>query len=59
MNAGSLVAFMLYQQSLSAAFQNMGDVFSNLSGAVGAAEKVCGLWKPSRCLRRCTVQYSH
>jgi hypothetical protein len=31
---------MLYQQSLSAAFQAMGDVFSNLSGAVGAAEKV-------------------
>jgi len=43
MDSGSLVAFMLYQQSLSAAFQAMGDVFSNLSGAVGAAEKVVEL----------------
>eukprot|EP00192_Tetraselmis_astigmatica_P009726 CAMPEP_0117685962 /NCGR_PEP_ID=MMETSP0804-20121206/22121_1 /TAXON_ID=1074897 /ORGANISM="Tetraselmis astigmatica, Strain CCMP880" /LENGTH=808 /DNA_ID=CAMNT_0005497473 /DNA_START=224 /DNA_END=2648 /DNA_ORIENTATION=- len=40
MDSGGLVSFMLYQQSLSAAFQAMGDVFSNLSGAVGAAEKV-------------------
>lgn len=34
---------MLYQQSLAAAFQSMGDVFSSLSAAVGAADKVLEL----------------
>lgn len=34
---------MLYHQSLAAAFQNMGDVFSSLSAAVGAADKVLEL----------------
>lgn len=43
MSAGSLVSFMLYQQSLSAAFQSLGDVFSALSAAVGAADKVIEL----------------
>lgn len=37
------VSFMLYQQSLAAAFQSMGDVFSSLSAAVGAADKVLEL----------------
>lgn len=43
MSAGSLVSFMLYQQSLSASFQSLGDVFSALSAAVGAADKVIEL----------------
>jgi len=43
MSAGSLVSFMLYQQSLSGAFQALGDVFSALSAAVGAADKVIEL----------------
>jgi ATP-binding cassette subfamily B (MDR/TAP) protein 9 len=40
MSAGSLVSFMLYQQSLSSAFSMLGDVFSALTAAVGAADKV-------------------
>lgn len=43
MSSGSLVSFLLYQQSLSAAFQALGDVFSALSAAVGAADKVVEL----------------
>ncbi|KFM26191.1 ATP-binding cassette sub-family B member 9 [Auxenochlorella protothecoides] len=39
MSAGALVSFMLYQQSLSGAFQALGDVFSALAAAVGAADK--------------------
>lgn len=45
MSAGSLVSFMLFQQSLSSAFQALGDVFSALSAAVGAADKVVELMK--------------
>jgi ATP-binding cassette subfamily B (MDR/TAP) protein 9 len=45
MSAGSLVSFMLYQQSLSGAFQALGDVFSALSAAVGAADKVVELMR--------------
>ncbi|KAK9850970.1 hypothetical protein WJX84_004301 [Apatococcus fuscideae] len=40
MSAGSLVSFMLYQQSLSSAFQTCSSVFSALSAAVGAADKL-------------------
>lgn len=40
MSPGALVSFMLYQQSLSGAFSMMGDVFSALTAAVGAADKV-------------------
>lgn len=43
MSAGNLVSFMLFQQSLSSAFQLMGDVFSALTAAVGAADKVIQL----------------
>lgn len=43
MSAGSLVSFMLFQQSLSGSFQALGDVFSALSAAVGAADKVVEL----------------
>ncbi|GLC71744.1 hypothetical protein PLESTF_001161500 [Pleodorina starrii] len=45
MSRGALVSFMLYQQSLSSAFQLMGDVFSALTAAVGAADKVIELMK--------------
>eukprot|EP00878_Enallax_costatus_P014219 GHUV01014873.1.p1 GENE.GHUV01014873.1~~GHUV01014873.1.p1 ORF type:complete len:765 (+),score=113.02 GHUV01014873.1:294-2588(+) len=45
MSAGSLVSFMLYQQNLSGAFSMMGDVFSALAAAVGAADKVIELIK--------------
>lgn len=43
MSAGALVSFMLYQSSLLGAFQNMADVFSALTAAVGAADKVMEL----------------
>ncbi|KAL3138200.1 hypothetical protein ABBQ38_005424 [Trebouxia sp. C0009 RCD-2024] len=43
MSAGALVSFMLYQQSLTSAFQLLGDVFSSLTAAVGAADKVVEL----------------
>ncbi|KAK9845905.1 hypothetical protein WJX81_005691 [Elliptochloris bilobata] len=45
MSAGALVSFMLYQQSLNSAFQALGDVFSSLSAAVGAADKVIEMIK--------------
>jgi len=38
--ADGLVSFMLYQQTLSGTFQTIGDVFSGLTAAVGAADKV-------------------
>jgi hypothetical protein len=52
------VSFMLYQQSLSSAFSMMGDVFSALTAAVGAADKVRGLdMAPSSDVMQCsTVQ---
>mmetsp|Transcript_583 Transcript_583/g.839 ORF Transcript_583/g.839 Transcript_583/m.839 type:complete len:847 (+) Transcript_583:151-2691(+) len=37
---GDLVSFMLYQQSLSAAINSIGDVFSGIAAAFGAADKV-------------------
>jgi len=40
MGGGALVSFLLYQQQLSASFQSLGDVFSGLFSATGAAEKV-------------------
>jgi len=43
MSPGSLVSFMLYQQTLSFTFQSIGDVFSCLMTAVGAADKVVEL----------------
>ena len=52
MSAGALVAFMLYQQSLSSSFQLMGDVFSALSAAVGAADKVIELSQRRPALAR-------
>ncbi|KAG2494082.1 hypothetical protein HYH03_007724 [Edaphochlamys debaryana] len=45
MSSASLFSFMLFQQSLSSAFQSMGDVFSSLTAAVGAADKVIELMR--------------
>jgi len=38
--AGELVSFLLYLSSLSDAFNSMGSIFSSLTSAVGAADKV-------------------
>lgn len=40
MTSGELVSFLLYLQSLSDAFASLGWVFSSLTQAVGAADKV-------------------
>lgn len=40
MTSGQLVSFLLYLQSLSDAFSSIGWVFSSLTQAVGAADKV-------------------
>ena len=40
MSSGKLVSFLLYLQSLSDAFSSIGWVFSSLTQAVGAADKV-------------------
>ena len=40
MTSGQLVSFLLYLQSLSDAFGSMGYIFSSLTQAVGAADKV-------------------
>jgi ATP-binding cassette, subfamily B (MDR/TAP), member 9 len=40
MRPGDLVSFMLYQQSLSSAFNTIGSIYSGLAGALGAADKV-------------------
>jgi ATP-binding cassette subfamily B (MDR/TAP) protein 9 len=43
MSAGALVSYMLYQSSLASSFSQLGDVFSALASAVGAAAKVVEL----------------
>lgn len=43
MSPGALVGYMLYQSSLASAFGQLGDVFSALASAVGAAAKVIEL----------------
>lgn len=43
LSGGALVAFMLYQQSLSSAFNTVGDVWQGISQAVGAANQVFAL----------------
>lgn len=45
MSGGGLISFMLYQQSLAGALGIVGDVFSALTAAVGAADKVLVLIK--------------
>ena len=43
MSGGSLISFLLYQSSLSSTVQTLGDVWSALAAAVGAADKVVEL----------------
>lgn len=40
LSPGTLVSFMLYQQSLTGSFQAVADVFGGLTSAVGSADKV-------------------
>jgi len=40
LNPGALVSFMLYQQQLTSCFSAIGDVFTAITTALGAAEKV-------------------
>ena len=40
LNPGALVSFMLYQQQLTSCFGAIGDVFTSITTALGAAEKV-------------------
>ena len=47
---------MLYQQSLSGAFQSMADVFSGLMAAVGAADKVLELMNRTPEVRKGCVR---
>mmetsp|Transcript_35132 Transcript_35132/g.38043 ORF Transcript_35132/g.38043 Transcript_35132/m.38043 type:complete len:947 (+) Transcript_35132:88-2928(+) len=48
MSSGELVSFLLYLQSLSDAFSSIGYVFSALTQAVGAADKVFELMYRNR-----------
>jgi ATP-binding cassette subfamily B (MDR/TAP) protein 9 len=43
LNPGALVSFMLYQQQLTSCFSAIGDVFTAITTALGAAEKVLEL----------------
>ena len=40
LNPGALVSFMLYQQQLTSCFGAIGDVFTSITTALGAADKV-------------------
>jgi len=52
MTSGQLVSFLLYLQSLSDAFGSIGYIFSSLTQAVGAADKVFELMnRPPRLTR--------
>jgi ATP-binding cassette, subfamily B (MDR/TAP), member 9 len=55
MTSGKLVSFLLYLQSLSDAFATIGWVFSSLTQAIGAADKVCELLNRKPKLRTPTV----
>ena len=57
LNPGALVSFMLYQQQLTSCFGAIGDVFTSITTALGAADKVFELidtkpgfetWPPGR-----------
>jgi ATP-binding cassette subfamily B (MDR/TAP) protein 9 len=56
MSSGQLVSFLLYLQSLSDAFGNIGYIFSSLTQAVGAADKVFELLNREPRLRTPSVQ---
>ena len=48
LSSGELVSFLLYLQSLSAAFASIGYIFSSLTQAVGAADKIFELMHRKR-----------
>jgi ATP-binding cassette, subfamily B (MDR/TAP), member 9 len=50
-SSGELVSFLLYLQSLSDAFSSIGYIFSSLTQAVGAADKVFELMNRKPKLR--------
>jgi ABC-type multidrug transport system fused ATPase/permease subunit len=43
LEGGTLVSFVLYQFSLAGSFASMGDIYSGLASAVGAADKIFSL----------------
>jgi ATP-binding cassette subfamily B (MDR/TAP) protein 9 len=43
LSGGNLVSFLLYSLSLGTAIEEIGDVYTGLVDAVGAAEKVCNV----------------
>jgi ATP-binding cassette subfamily B (MDR/TAP) protein 9 len=51
LSSGKLVSFILYLQSLSDAFSSIGYIFSSLTQAVGAADKVFELMNRKPRLR--------
>merc|ERR1712003_290694 len=51
LTSGELVSFLLYLQSLSDAFASIGYIFSSLTQAVGAADKVFELMNRKPKLR--------
>ena len=69
MRAGDLVSFMLYQQSLSSAFNTIGSIYSGLAGALGAADKVfelinrtpvitkAGVHEPNKAVFRGNIEF--
>ena len=54
-SSGELVSFLLYLQSLSDAFSSIGYIFSSLTQAVGAADKVFELMNRKPKLRSPSV----
>mmetsp|Transcript_5970 Transcript_5970/g.12774 ORF Transcript_5970/g.12774 Transcript_5970/m.12774 type:complete len:542 (+) Transcript_5970:1653-3278(+) len=48
LSSGELVSFLLYLQSLSSAFSTIGYIFSSLTQAVGAADKIFELMHRKR-----------
>ena len=58
MTSGELVSFILYLQSLSDAFASIGYIFSSLTQAVGAADKVFELMHRKPMIRTPSVDTS-
>ena len=54
-SSGELVSFLLYLQSLSDAFSSIGYIFSSLTQAVGAADKVFQLINRKPKLREASI----
>ncbi|CAM9115791.1 unnamed protein product [Phaeothamnion confervicola] len=52
LSGGGLVSFMLYMVTLSDAFYGMGDIYSSLTQAIGAADKVFCLMQRQPKIRK-------